>query len=140
MFVFLMFFGGLAFCTCYTLKNKQMEPINVCFSYVFFWRTGFLHLVRLNVRLLVWCFTSEMEQRPSSQKRTYIHMTSKKYSRINHTIMCTSNTCIIVVTSYLLILLSHYTVIKIILKILIDDFSPALYMYRISRNFSESKI
>ena len=53
MFVFLMFFGRLAFCTCYTLKNKQMESINVCSSYVFFWRTGFLHLVRLNDQLLV---------------------------------------------------------------------------------------
>ena len=34
---FPMFFfsGGLAFCTCYTLKNKQMESINVCFPMFF---------------------------------------------------------------------------------------------------------
>ena len=48
---FLCFFGGLVFCTCYTLKNKQIESINVCFPLFFFWRTGFLHLVRLNDRL-----------------------------------------------------------------------------------------
>ena len=82
---FLCFFGGLVFCTCYTLKNKQMEFINVCFPLFFFWRTGFLHLVRLNDRLLklVRCFTLyrlyfRNGTEASSQKHTYIHMTIKE--------------------------------------------------------------
>ena len=61
-FSYVFFSGGLAFCTCYTLKNKQMEPINVCFPMFFLedWLFA-LSQIECSITCLMFYFRNGME-------------------------------------------------------------------------------
>ena len=81
---FPMFFsGGLAYCTCYTLKNKQMESINVCFPMFFFLEDWLFALSQIewSITCLMFYAVSTILQKWNGGhqvRNVIIHMTIKE--------------------------------------------------------------